>query len=141
MAYCTLSDILEQIPEHELMALTDDDGVDAVDTSVTDRAIADADAEIDGYCGKRYAVPFPATPVILRKISVDIVIYNLFARRQGAPDDRRTRYKDAVNFLEGVAKGLVSLGVEDPDSTLPETGKPRITSSDRVFSRSTMAGF
>lgn len=138
MSYCTLDDIKEQIPEDELIQLTDDEDLGVVDTSVTDRAIADADAEIDGYCGKRYGVPISPTPAIIRKVSVDIAIYNLFSRRQGADEDRRTRYKDAIKFLENVAKGVVTLGADDPDSPPSNIHKPKIVQSDRVFSRETL---
>jgi len=139
--YCTLTDMQEQIPESDLISLTDDADAGIIDTSVTDRAIADADAEIDGYCGKRYAVPFTTVPPVIRKLSVDIAIYNLFARRQGAPEDRRNRYKDAIKFLENVAKGLVSLGEDDPDSTPSDVQKPKISFSGRIFSRDKMSGY
>lgn len=139
--YSTLTDMKEQIPEEELIALTDDADAGSVDTSVTDRAVADADAEIDGYCGKRYGVPLSPVPAIIRKFSVDIAIYNLFARRQGAPEDRRLRYKDAIKFLENVARGLISLGADDPDATPSDAQKPKISFSERVFSRDKMQGY
>ena len=139
--YSTLTDMTEQIPEEELIALTDDADTGSVDTSVTDRAVADADSEIDGYCGRRYGVPLSPVPTIIRKFSVDIAIYNLFSRRQGAPEDRRTRYKDAVKFLENVARGLISLGADDPDATPSDAQKPKISFSDRIFSRDKMQGY
>jgi len=139
--YCTLDDIKEQIPADELISLTDDADAGIIDTSVTDRAVADADAEIDGYCGKRYAVPFVTVPPVIRKLSVDIAIYNLFARRQGAPEDRKDRYKSAVKFLENVARGLVSLGEDDPDSTPSDVQKPKISFSGRIYSRDKLAGW
>ena len=141
MPYCILDDISEQIPEEELISLTDDANVGVIDTSITDRAVADADAEIDGYCGRQYSVPLDPVPGIIRKFSVDICIYNLFSRRQGAPEDRRTRYKDAIKFLENVAKGIVTLGVDDPDSTPSDTHAPQISSSERIFSRSKLKGY
>ena len=75
MPYATQADILDQLDEDILIQLTDDaDTGDVVDDVVT-RAIADADAEIDGYCGKRYSVPFDTVPPIIRKFAVDIAIY------------------------------------------------------------------
>ncbi|KQC03148.1 MAG: hypothetical protein APR55_07120 [Methanolinea sp. SDB] len=141
MAYCTQADIAEQIPEDELIQLTDDDDLGVIDASAVERAIADADAEIDGYCGKRYSVPFAPVPVMIRKCSVDIAIYNLFPRREGAPESRRTRYKDIIRFLENIAKGVVSLGEKDPDGTPKPTDRPDIQSDRRLFSRRTMRGF
>jgi len=134
MAYCILDDIKEQIPEDELIQLTDDTGTGTVDTPVIDRAVADADAEINGYCAERYAVPFNPVPAIIRKFSVDISIYNLFSRRQGADEDRRNRYKDAIRFLQNIAKGIVSLGVDAPSETMQDTVSVSTTKSDRIFS-------
>jgi len=134
MSYCAKSDILEQLDEDVLIQLTDDDDVGAVDDDVVTRAIADADAEIDSYCGTRYDVPFSSVPVMIRKVSVDIAIYNLYARRKGAPEDRKERYDDAVSFLKGVSKGLATLGGDAP-STDDDSG-PEVTTkkSDRIFS-------
>ena len=141
MAYSLQADLLEQISESKLIQLTDDADAGIIDADVITRAIADADAEIDGYCGTRYTVPFTTVPAIIRKVSVDIVIYNLYARRKGAPDDRQKRYDDAIKFLINVSKALISLGADDPDSTPAETNKPDITQNDRIFTRDKMNGF
>jgi len=138
--YATQADILEQLDEDILIQLTDDaDTGDVVDDVVT-RAIADADAEIDGYCGKRYSVPFDTVPPIIRKFAVDIAIYNLYARRKGAPEDREKRYNNAVKFLTNVSKGLISLGENDPDST-PASNAPEIENEDRIFTRTDLEDF
>lgn len=133
MPYCTQSDLLEQISEDELIQLTDDAGTGSVDTTVVDRAIADADAEIDAYAGARYDTPFATTPDIIRKISVDISVYNLFARRRGAPEDRKERYKNALRFLENLSKGLVSLGVSTPAASEDAGPEASTDKDDRIF--------
>ena len=138
--YAAQADILEQLDEDILIQLTDDADKGTVDADMVTRAIADADAEIDGYCGKRYSVPFSTVPAIVRKFSVDIAIYNLYARRKGAPDDRKDRYAAAVKFLLNVSKGLISLGENDPDST-PASNAPEIDNVDRIFTRTTMEDF
>ncbi len=107
-----------------------------IDTSVTTRAIADADAEIDGYCKAVYDVPFSPVPVMVRKISVDIAIYNLYARRKGAPEDRRNRYKDAIKFLENVAKGIVDLGSDAPSVDDDAGAESSSDIDDRIFTMS-----
>ena len=138
--YAAQADILEQLDGDILIQLTDDADAGTVDADMVTRAIADADAEIDGYCGKRYSVPFSTVPAIVRKFSVDIAIYNLYARRKGAPEDRKQRYDNAVKFLANVAKGLISLGEDDPDST-PASNAPEIDNEDRLFTRTTMEDF
>ena len=141
MAYCEQADLLDRIHEDELIQLTDDDDAGAVDADVVAEAIADADAEIDGYCGKRYTVPFTTVPALVKKYSRDIAIYNLYQRRLGAPEQRRRDYDNAIAFLKNVAKGLASLGEDDPDGTPTQTDRPQITSNTRVFSRGNMSGW
>jgi phage gp36-like protein len=81
-----------------------------IDEDVIDRAIEDADSDINSYCSSQYDVPFATTPAIIRKISVDLAIYNLCSRRKGASDDRRRRRDDARAWLRDVAGGIVQIG-------------------------------
>ena len=135
MAYCTQADLLEQISEDVLIQLTDDEDAGVVDTDMVTRAIADADAEIDSYCGTKYEVPFSPVPVMVRKYSVDIAIYNLYARRRGAPEDRKERYDDAISFLKDVSKGIATLGGDAPSGDDESGPEATTVKSDRVFSR------
>ena len=102
MAYCTKADILEQMEQDVLIQLTDDDDAGVVDDDKVTRAIANADAEIDSYCGTKYTVPFTTVPPIILTVSVDIAIYNLYARRRGAPETIKERYDDRIAFLEKI---------------------------------------
>jgi phage gp36-like protein len=133
MAYCTQTDMLESISEDDLIDITDDDDAGIIDTDAVDRAIADADAEINTYCAVQYDVPFATVPAMVRKIAVDIAVYNLYSRRRGAPDDRKERYNNAIALLKSVAAGTVSLGVDTPspdDDGGPAAVNPK---SDRIF--------
>ena len=141
MPYCTQDDILQQLDEDTLVQLTDDEGSGSVDTDVVTRAISDADATIDAYCQGRYSVPLEPVPGMIRKISVDISIYNLYSRRaDSVPENRLERYKNAVRFLEKVASGQISLGAATP---APETtsNSVDIDQNDRIFTRDKMSGF
>lgn len=133
MAYCTQADLLEAISEDELIDITDDADAGIVDTDAVTRAIADADAEINGYCAVQYEVPFATVPDLVRKLSVDIAIFNLYARRRGANEDRRARYDNAIKLLQRVADGTVSLGVDTPSPD--NEGGPEATKAagDRIF--------
>jgi phage gp36-like protein len=133
MAYSTQADCLDQISETELVQLTDDAGLGVIDADVVTRAIADADEEIDGYLGSRMEVPLSPVPGIIRKCSVDIAIYNLYARRQDtAPEIRKDRYKNAVGFLAKVAEGKISLGASDP-AGIPAENAVAYTAADAVM--------
>lgn len=140
MPYCTQDDILAMMDEAELIQATDDDGAGIIGASKVAQAIAQADAEIDGYLGGRYAVPLSPAPAVLLHMSVDMAIYHILSRRLGAPEHRKDRYKNAVAFFKSVAKGDVSLGANDPDGT-GETGRPEFEGPSRIFSRTTMAGY
>lgn len=141
MAYCTLNDLKEKISEEELIQLTDDEQTGLIVTSRTDRAIADADAEIDGYCAGRFSVPFDPVPPLMRKFSVDIAIYNLMQRREGADEEREKDYKNAIRYLQDVAKGNASPGVQpppDPPDDEDVTGGTQVSTRDKMFGPDTM---
>lgn len=143
MPYCTLTDILKLIPEDTVIQLTDDEDIGTVNQARVDESIAQADAEIDSYCGGKYSVPFSTVPDIVKKISVDIAIYNLYSRRvEEIPETRAQRYKNAIRQLEGIAKGIISIG-EDPEPSAPTQGgiETNKTTDDRTFSKDSLGGF
>lgn len=140
MAYCSQTDIMGQLDEDVLVQLTDDDNEGEISGGVVTRAIEDAGAEIDAYCSSRYDVPFSPVPAVIRKISVDMAVYHLYARRQGAPPDRLTRYEASVRLLKDIAKGMVSIGAD----AMPASGAGAasdLTAQDRTFSRSALGWF
>ncbi len=142
MAYCTHADLLKRMSEADLIELTDDAGAGVLDSDAEARAIADADGEIDGYCGSRYTVPFSPVPGMIRKLSVDIAIYNLYGLRPllKLPEEITARYDNAVRFLKDVAKGLVKLGADAPTPVNPEN-TVSIAGNSRIFTRDKMQGF
>jgi phage gp36-like protein len=134
MAYATIDDLRAQLDEATLVQLTDDEGQGSVNENRATRAIADAQAEIDGYLGGRYSVPLQEpVPESVRRLAVELAIYNLYARRGTVPDIRAERKKECVAFLEALGTGKISLGL-DPE---PAGGAQKIltvrTSADRVF--------
>lgn len=141
MAYCAQTDLLKSIREADLIELTDDAGAGEVDTDAVDQAIADADATINAYCQSRYSVPFTTTPDMIRKLSVDLAIYNLYALLDDkVPDVRKENKSDAIKFLTRVADGKMDLGVEslvqdNTDNTVD------ITCETAIFTRTNMSGF
>jgi phage gp36-like protein len=144
MAYSAQDDILDQLDEAILIQLTDDEGTGSVNADRVAQAIADADAEIDGYLASRHQVPLDPVPENIRKYSVDIAIYNLFSRRADTlPDTRKERYQAAVRYLEKVAEGKWTLGANDPDGNPSSSDRPQMSpeNPERLFTRDTMKGF
>jgi len=136
MAYCTQSDIQKRIPETVLIELTDDAGDGEVDTDNVGRAIADADEEIDTYVSMQYSLPFDATPALIRKMSVDLSICNLYARRAhlDVPESQKERCGADLKLLERIAEGKLKLDVPDPAKDSDGGVEATTSKSDRVFS-------
>jgi phage gp36-like protein len=135
MAYSTLDDIEAQISEAKLIQLTDDDQ-SAVDESIVNKAIADADSTINSYVAKAYTVPVVPTPSKLNQLSVTIALYNLFSRRAsnvgGVNEVIRINYEDAIAFLERVAMGKATIGVAPAAAPAKSTGGS-VSGEKRVF--------
>jgi phage gp36-like protein len=141
--YSTIDDIKKLLPEEILVQLTDDENLGTVNQARVDEAIAQADAEVDSYCGGLYSVPFSTVPDVAKKLSVDIAVYNLYSRTvMEMPAVRAERYRNAIRQLEAISKGIISLGADPapsaPNDSTAETNKPKDTN---VFTRNNLEGF
>jgi phage gp36-like protein len=112
MPYATQQDFIDAFREPETIMLTNLDLPNAVvvDPIPLAKALADASALIDSYCGARYLLPLNPLPVVVNRYCLDIARYMLDRIR--SREDVRQRYEDAIRFFEQVTKGLVSLGAD-----------------------------
>lgn len=157
MGYCTVADVKELVKDDMLNSILGDAYIDEDDpgamaqkeadiTALIESAIADADAEIDGYLSKRYSPPFTEPPSVLRKFSKDIAAYNLVSRK-GVDEDNPektylTRYNSAIRFLTMVAEGKIDIGTGKEDAGQASAAEGfRFCSSRRLFSRESMRGW
>lgn len=146
--YCTTEDVIEMlIPDirNQIIGegyIEDPEVQLAKLTPLVEESIRSADAEINGYLAKRYELPLSAVPENISKYSKDIAVFNLFSRigiDQGERESvNMTRYKNAIRYLESVAKGIVDLGLK-PIGQKASTGF-QMKSSTRLFSRDSMRG-
>lgn len=142
MAYATVADLIDRYGEAEIQQRTDRVGAGVIDAAVAQRALDDAQAEIDGYLSSRYRLPLPTMPPLLSRIACDIARYRLW--EDLASPEVRTRYEDARRLLEAISRGTVSLGL--PDS-LPPDQKPTLSMAAAksgpapVFDAASMEGF
>lgn len=81
--------------------------------------VADAGRLMDGYLARRYTLPLAKPHSLLATWARAIARYKLHGERiSGEGSDPIVRdYKDAIRFLEQVADGRFSLGVDDPVQT------------------------
>lgn len=109
------------------------------DTAATriSEAIDESSSIIDGYLARRYTLPLPKSPGILVTWARAIVRYKLHPDRiTGEGTDPVVRdYKDAIRFLELVASGKFSLGIDDPTAGSAGAGEIQIHPGDKVFGR------
>lgn len=93
-----------------------------------EQSIADAEAEINGYIGGTYALPFASVPPLLKRLANDIAIYRIFTNRSftapppGIEGMWSKLYEDAIAILKALAAGEMVLTtangtVIDPDPT------------------------
>lgn len=142
MPYSTLDDMKKLLPEDAIVRLTDDEDTGSINQGRVDEAIAQADAEIDAYLGGRYCVPLSTTPPVIKKLSVDIAIYNLYSRTlQSVPEVRAWRYQNAMRTLADISRGLVSLGVGPAPGAAESASETNRAGGESVFSRETLEGF
>lgn len=151
MAYCTAAEVLDMLKEDMLNVIVGDDYIENEDeriqaiTPIVEQAIADADAEIDGYLAKRYKVPFEKTPQVINKFAKDIALYNMVSRKGVDENDREktylTRYNAAIAFLTKVAEGRISIGVSENNTEDAARIGFSMSNSPRLFSRGNMKGW
>ncbi len=150
MGYSTRDEVREMIKDDALNAIIGDTFIEdpaereELVAPIIDGAIGDADAEIDGYLAKRYAVPLVPAPKVINKFSKDIAIYNLFSRIGiDESTDQKTylnRYNAAIAFLKLVAEGKVSIGSESEDPATAAATGFTVKSNARLFTREQMRG-
>ena len=126
MNYCTLEDIRGHISEARLVEITDDthpNDSGTVNADIVEKAIKESSDIIDAYIGKRFKLPLPGIPSVLRTICVDLSIYNLYERvtEMDISEGMKLRYNNAIKMLERIAEGEMSIGIA-PEEPIAEMG-------------------
>jgi phage gp36-like protein len=136
MSYATGQDLIDRFGEQEVINLTDRDRLGVVDATVASQALVATADEIDGYLAGRYSLPLQPVPRVLIGVACDIARYRLCGAEVNVTEDIRSRYKDAVRFLEHVAAGRISLGGMPGGGAAPVAGPAVLVSAgDSLFSR------
>ena len=134
MPYCTQPHLTDRFGEVELIQLTNptDRTATAVNATRIDDAIADIDALIDAKLQARFSLPLASVPRVLRNIACDLVRARLYEDR--ITDRVAERERAAMKLLDEIAKGSLSLGLDDAAQPTPSSDGPQFTTGTRVFS-------
>lgn len=138
--YATRADLETRFGTDELIQLTDRLGGSVVVDAVVTRALADAQAEIDGYLSVRYPVPLTPVPDLIARLACDIARYYLHDQR--APEQVQKRYDAATRLLRALAAGEAGLSLAADGAAPPASaGGPEVTAPERTFSATTLADY
>ncbi len=74
-----------------------------------DEALATADDEINGYLSRRYVLPLPSVPDLLKRQAIVIAFYWLGDRDNQVTDLLQKRYDSAIAKVKEIAAGKLVL--------------------------------
>jgi phage gp36-like protein len=134
VTYATQQDLVTRFGEQSLIDLTDraDPPLGEIDAAVVAVAIADAQAEIDGYLAVRYALPVTVSADRLRSVMCDLVRYRLHGDR--VTEEVRARFEDARAWLRDVSAGRVVLpGASAPGGASSPAQTVEVAAGRKVF--------
>lgn len=101
MAYATLVDMEATFGAKELVMLADRNRDGVADVAVVDRALEDAEAEVNSYLATRYVLPLDPVPAQIRAITCDVARYRLDAMNPRAITQER--YDRALKSLADIS--------------------------------------
>lgn len=141
MGYAVKQDMIDRFGETELVQLTnkDNNAATSIDDPALDQALADANAEIDGYLAGRYTLPLVHVPLTLKRNACDIARYHLYDDR--VTDQVQKRYDDALAFMRAVGKGSIGLGPDAAQQPAAAAGGPKTSESEREFTRDSLSDY
>jgi len=139
--YATISDLITQFGESEVVAITDRSRIGVVDTVVADGALQRASATIDSYLAARYPLPLSVVPHQLVDLCCDIARYKLLGSDVTETDPARYRYKDALRTLEHIRDGKIDIGLSVAGLAPAESASIKTIGGGRKFDRASLSDY
>ncbi|EKB22697.1 gp436 family protein [Aeromonas veronii] len=139
--YATKQD-LEDRDGSMLYNLALDRSTDTLNDVWIDEALATADDEINGYLSRRFVLPLPSVPDLLKRQAIVIGFYWLGDRDNQVTKLLQERYDRAIAKVKEIAAGKVDLGLPTPEMP-PEgaVGKVELVQqNERQFTRNSLKG-
>ncbi|WP_444452037.1 gp436 family protein [Rhodobacter capsulatus] len=142
MTYATQQQMIDRYGTSALVMLTDraEFATGVIDAAMIDRALADADAMIDGYLRGRYdTVPLDPVPPQLPPIAQALAYWSLHLTE---PDGKtKADYDTALRMLKDIADGRLKLAVAGAEPQTTAASGVRMTDRSRPLSADAMKGF
>lgn len=143
MAYSVEADVRNAVGgANTLKQLLDRNADGTADTGVLDEAIIEADALIDSYASKRFAVPFATPSPQIVKLSARLAGYYLRRGRGVLTQQDLVAHESDEKWLRALADGDVLPGVEPiptKGAIVNDAATPR--SSTKDVSRNKLKGY
>ena len=107
----TNEDLLNEVSQEQLIELSDLEGAAALNQAVIDDATNDALSLIKSF------ILIPANPTpLLKKIAVELTIYELRKKNELVSDNNKERYKEIEAYLSKMAKGSMPTTIAEQDA-------------------------
>lgn len=138
MAYATPDDIAALYGRDQLARLADADD-DRDWRPKAEQALVYAAAQLDAYIAVRYALPLPATPDLIKILTIDVALYRLAQDHARLTDEIAKRYDAAIAQARDIAAGKCALPMPLVLGAAPAPAGPTLIVSvegaDRVMDR------
>jgi phage gp36-like protein len=149
--YLTAAEFIERYSEREAVMLSAEGNQSTVNTVRLERGLADASAQVDAYLARRFALPLAdattqalTVPDMIKRLTGDIARYLMTGTHIRETDAIRNRYKDALDQLDRIATGKVSMGVElvmASSPSAPAGGSSAVRSGGRAFGTDVLGSY
>ncbi len=139
--YATKQDLIDR-DEGMLYNFALDRSTDTLNDTWIDEALTAADDEINGYLSRRFVLPLPTVPDLLKRQAIVIAFYWLGDRDNQVTDLLQKRYDSAIAKVKEIASGKLDLGGPTPD--MPAEGAGGTVElgqgGERVLARDSLRG-
>jgi len=138
--YLSAQQFVDRMGLDDTVRITDITGNGRIDAPRLTNALADAQAETDGYLAGLYAVPLAAVPALIAAIVFDLAVARLWTGE--LPASVRERRDSAQRQLRDIAKRVIVLPDAAALAQAEISAAPvLLVGGDRLFSRETLKGF
>jgi phage gp36-like protein len=141
MPYSTQAQLETRYGTQLLVEISDRDDIPGgvVDAALIARAIADADALIDGYLKPSYALPLSPVPPLVTDLSLRISIY--YAHTNVVSEKIREDYERALKQLKDISTGILKLDAAGVEPAGGGSNEVLTNEQERTFTAETMTGY